>query len=169
MKRLPFDWRGLCCLPMSFQQQINATIGYINLGMIDDASAELDSLAAVDALRSESIALRVSVQMRKGHWDLALEGSELLCSILPDHPSPYLDAAFCLHELNRTDEAKNKLLSAPTHIRKSSLYHYNMACYEACLNQLDSARTFLDQAISMDKCLQDSWESDPDLKKLIGY
>ncbi|MDZ4788378.1 MAG: tetratricopeptide repeat protein [Blastochloris sp.] len=153
---------------MSFQQQINAAIGYFNLGMIDDALAELNDLSPVDAMRPETIALRVSVQMRKGLWDKALEGSELLCALLPDHPSPYLDAAFCLHELSRTEEARSKLLSGPTNLKSSSLFYYNMACYEAQLNLLESARVNLEQAISMSQEIQDSWESDPDLQALRG-
>jgi tetratricopeptide (TPR) repeat protein len=151
---------------MSFQQQINAAIGYFNLGMTDDALAELESMPLADALRPETIALKVSIQMRKGLWTKALEGAELLCALLPDHPSPYLDAAFCLHELNRTEEARRKLLSGPAQLKSNSLFYYNMACYETQLNNLEAARKYLDQALSMNRDLQDSWESDPDLEAL---
>jgi tetratricopeptide (TPR) repeat protein len=151
---------------MSFQQQINAAIGYFNLGMTDDALAELETLPHADALRPESIALKVSIQMRKGLWEDALQGAELLCALLPDYPSPYLDAAFCLHELNRTEEARHKLLSGPAQLKSNSLYYYNMACYETQLHHLEAARQYLDQAINMNKELQETWESDPDLEPL---
>ncbi len=151
---------------MSFQQQINAAIGYFNLGMTDDALAELENMQGAEAMRPETIALKVSIQMRKGLWEKALDGAELLCALLPDHPSPYLDAAFCLHEMNRTEDARRKLLSGPAQLKSNSLFYYNMACYETQLNHLETARKYLDQALSMNKDLQESWESDPDLAAL---
>ncbi|NJK92312.1 MAG: hypothetical protein HC904_11020 [Blastochloris sp.] len=151
---------------MSFQQQINAAMGYFNLGMTDDAWAELEGLRGADALRPETVALRVSILMRKGLWEQALEGAELLCVMLPDHPSPFLDAAFCLHEMNRTEEARRRLLAGPSQLRGNSLFYYNMACYEAQLNHLEVARNYLEQALAMNQSLKESWESDPDLASL---
>jgi tetratricopeptide (TPR) repeat protein len=166
VKRLPSGLAPTTFFAMSFQQQINAAIGYFNLGMTDDALLELESMSQADFHRPESIALRVSVLMRKGLWEKALEGAELLCTLLPEHPSPYLDAAFCLHEMKRTEEARRKLLAGPAQLKGNSLFYYNMACYESRLNHLDVARKYLEQALSMNRELENSWESDPDLALL---
>jgi len=45
-------------------------------------------------------------------------------------------------------------------------YHYNLACYECALGNLETARAYLKASLTMDKNLREYAKSDPDLKPL---
>jgi len=153
---------------MNFQQRLNAAIGYMNLDMTDDALAELNALPEAERSRTEAVALRTAVLIRRREWDRALQLAAALCRTHPDHPSPYLDAAFCLHEMKRTAEAKEVLLTGPHTLRSTGIFHYNMACYEAQLGNLGAARDYLGQAVRMDDRYREMALNDPDLQPLRG-
>jgi hypothetical protein len=56
------------------------------------------------------------------------------------------------------------LLSGPASLKAEATYHYNLACYEAALGNLDQARAHLDVSFAMDKKLRDHARTDPDLR-----
>jgi predicted Zn-dependent protease len=151
---------------MNFQQRLKAAIGYMNLDMTEDALQELETLPEPESQRPEVQALRTAILMRRREWDKALRLASSLCRSYPDHPSPFLDAAFCLHELKRTAEAKEVLLSGPRALRATGIFHYNMACYEAQLGNLSAARDYLGQAVRMDDRYREMALHDPDLEPL---
>lgn len=151
---------------MHFKQRLNAALGYMNLDMTDEALAELDALPPEELNLPETNAVRTAILIRRRNWEGALELARLLCRSHPDQPSPYLDVAFCLHELRRTEEAKQTLLSGPALLRKSGIFYYNMACYEAQLGNIGSARDYLSQAVRLDDHYREMALDDPDLEPL---
>lgn len=151
---------------MNYQQRLNAAIGYMNLNMTEDALAELNALTEAERVRTEALAVRTAVLIRRREWDSALQLATALCRAHPDHPSPYLDAAFCLHEMKRTAEAKELLLNGPRSLRATGIFHYNMACYEAQLGNLAAARDYLGQAVCLDERYREMALNDPDLLPL---
>ena len=78
----------------------------------------------------------------------------------------WLQAAFCLHELGRTREALDKLVSGPRGLREVALFHYNCACYLTVLGQLRDAMAALRRAFEMDASYRDNARTDPDLVPL---
>ncbi len=73
--------------------------------------------------------------------------------------------AFCLHELNRTAEAKQTLFNAPEPIRDTAL-HSNLACYEALLGDVAKAKTLLTISFEKDPELMETALDDPDLESV---
>jgi predicted Zn-dependent protease len=138
----------------------------MNLDMTGDALAELDALPENERHRAEAVALRIAILIRRKEWSHALKLATALCHALPEHPSPFLDVAFCLHELKRTPEAREILLSGPASLRETGIFHYNMACYEAQLGNLGPARDYLNQAVKMDDRYREMALHDPDLQVL---
>lgn len=151
---------------MTFQQRLNAAIGYLNLDLPDEALAELDGMDAADRVRPETGALRTAVLIKRRDWEGALALAISLCKATPLHPSPYLDAAFCLHELKRTREARDLLAHGPATLRQNGIFFYNMACYEAQLGNLGPARDYLAQAVQLDDRYRSMALHDPDLGPL---
>jgi hypothetical protein len=86
-----------------------------------------------------------------------------LAKLWPEHFDFWIHAAFCLHELKRTAEAKQTLLNAPVAIRETALYSYNLACYEAQLGQHEKAKVLLAECFTRDKSMRDGALDDPDL------
>jgi len=148
------------------ERTILAAQGYSELSMFDDALAELDSLPTTVAAHVVVVELRAMILMQARRWKPALEASRVLCVLRPDQTGGFIHAAFCLHEMGRTDEARQVLLGGPAALHAEPTFHYNLACYECVLGHLDLARMHLEKSIQLDKKYRDFARSDPDLAAL---
>jgi len=72
-----------------------------------------------------------------------------------------------LHELKRTQDARQVLLDGPDCLKDIATYHYNLACYEAQLRNLNQSKRHLDRAIELDPDFDKNWKQDPDLRPLL--
>jgi predicted Zn-dependent protease len=138
--------------------------GYFELGMSAEALAELDSLPAVRQQRNEVLQMRLLIHMRARRWQEALEYSETLYQRRPEEALGFIHAAFCLHELGRTAEAKALLLNGPTALLNEPTYHYNLGCYDAALGNIAEAQAHLRLSFKLDKKFREFARTDPDLK-----
>lgn len=140
-----------------------AAQGYSELSMFDEALEELDSLPKRTNGHATVIELRAVILMQARRWALALATSRELCRREPEKSSGFIHTAFCLHELGNTVEARDMLLAGPTTLHTEPTFHYNLACYECALGNLDMARMHLDKSFELDKKFRDFARIDPDL------
>ena len=149
-----------------FEKKIQAAQGYTELGMHEDALAELDDIVPAVRNRPDVLELRILILLHAKKWAVALEDSRELCKLRPEATTGFIHTAFCLHELGRSGEAKGVLLSGPASLADEAIFHYNLACYECVLGNLESARTHLETSFSIDKIYRTFAKTDPDLKPL---
>jgi len=147
-------------------RRILAAQGYVELGLLEEAQAELSHLPASASERVDVIELTVLCLMGEHHWAKALPLTQKLCSIEPDEPGGFIHAAYCLHELGQTHEALDLLSRGPTSLRTKPVYYYNLGCYLACLGQDEKALQLLKQSFEMDGSLRSHARKDPDLDRL---
>jgi len=145
---------------------IAAAQGYSELGMHDDAIAELDNLDPVAADDPEVLETRLHILMHAKRWKEALAASRKFCKASPDLPSGFIHAAFCLHEMGRTQDAKSLLLGGPAALLKEPTYHYNLACYEARLGNFAEAHAHLETSFAMDRKYREFAKNDADLEPI---
>ena len=143
-----------------------AAQGYFELGMLDDASNELDSLPASMHDRMEVLQMRLFIHMRARRWEQALDIGRALCRTCPDDALGYIHAAFCLHELGQTAEAKKLLLAGPPTLRDEATYHYNLGCYDVALGNIADAQAHLRASFRLDKKFREFARTDPDLESV---
>lgn len=148
------------------ERRIMAAQGYVELGLFEDARAELGSLPAAAAGRPDALELSILCQMGEQHWAEALALTQKLCELEPEEPGGFIHAAYCLHELGRTEEALDLLARGPATLRTKSVYYYNLGCYLACLGQDEKALNLLKQSFEMDGSLRSHARKDPDLDRL---
>ena len=148
------------------ERTLLAAQGYSELGMFDDAIVEIDSLPEEIGKNATVVELRTVILMQAKRWKSALAASRVLCRVAPDKTSGFIHAAFCLHELGRTGEARDALLAGPEVLHAEPTFHYNLACYECALGNLDLARMHLDKSFELDKKFRDFAKNDPDLAAL---
>jgi predicted Zn-dependent protease len=151
---------------MTFDQIVRMAEGYSELGMLDEALEHLDQLDVEFQDQFAVLRMRVDILLRKRDWKDALRLALRICSMHPDEPYGYVHAAFCLHELGRTAEAKQTLLDGPACLLDEAVYYYNLACYDAILGNLEQARVYLHASFRLDKTFRDLAKSDPDLKQM---
>jgi len=148
---------------MDPRSQLRVAEGYLELGMRDDARREFEQLQPEDRLMPEALQLNVQIHLHEGAWEAALALSRQLCDVAPPANAGYIHAAYCLHELGRTEEARNLLLDGPESLREEPVFFYNLGCYEARLGETDSARAWLLRSFELDETLRHQAKSDPDL------
>jgi tetratricopeptide (TPR) repeat protein len=151
---------------MTFEQIVQIAEGYSELGMLDDALAQLDLLDTGLEDRLEVLRMKVDILLRKQNWTEALQLSLRFCSLHSKQPYGYVHAAFCLHELGRTPEAKQTLLDGPACLLDEPVYYYNLACYDTVLGNLEQAKVYLRASFRLDKSFRELAKCDPDLKQI---
>jgi len=147
----------------NFERKISAAQGYTELGMLEDAIAELDSIEPALQRGSAVIEMRLLILMRAKRWREALPLSYELCRLHPEATAGFVHSAFCLHELGRTQEAKEMLLSGPPAMQREPTYFYNLACYDVALGNIDQALRNAERSFQMDKRYREFAKADPDL------
>jgi tetratricopeptide (TPR) repeat protein len=149
-----------------FQRRILAAQGYHELGLWREAWRELDGLSDAAQHRPDVLEMRVLILINERKWREALGLSRQLSEVAPQEEGGWVHAAYCLHELGRTREAIQALLSAPESLREKAIYYYNFACYSCVLGQIDAAREALQRSFALDKRYRDFARSDQDLEPL---
>jgi len=148
---------------MDFEKHIEHAEGYLELGMLEEALAEFKDLSTEQLQTPQVRAIQGRICMEKKDWLKAWGFWNLLGLQQKDNPEAFINAAFCLHELKRTAEARETLLGGPQALRKIGLFHYNMACYEAQLGNLPAAWEFLQKAFKIDEKFRAMAADDHDL------
>ena len=143
-----------------------AAQGYYELGMVGDALREIDLLSPAWKSKPEVIELRLLALMQVHAWSEALDAGFQLCEAMPDACAGFIHAAFCLHEMQRTEEAKQLLLKGPSSLHREPVFFYNLACYDARLGNRDEALEHLQRSFKLDKKFKDFARQDPDLANL---
>jgi Flp pilus assembly protein TadD len=154
---------------MAMERTLLAAQGYVELAMTDEALAELDALTVEEGALQEVLQVRLFVLMRARRWAGALEVCERLCELFAAEATGYIHGAFCLHELDRTREAKDLLLRGPASMLREATYYYNMGCYDAVLGNIEDAQHALEISFRMDDKFRCIAKLDPDLKVIPDF
>ena len=148
---------------MCAKRILQAAAGWLELGVPDEALAELRELPAEARTQRRALELTLAAQMHNKAWNPAADTARLLCLKAADEPVFFLSAAFCLHETGDTLAACNWLLRGPKSLFDMAVFHYNIACYLWTLGEAGRARSHLRRAIKMDRSLLESAREDRDL------
>lgn len=150
----------------SIEDRLQPFIGYFDLGMYLEAGEELENLPL--ELKGHPLALlsQLELHLQTGQWAKGALLGETACRLWPDEEEFFVKRAYCLHELNRTSEAKTVLLASPSEFHGEALYFYNLACYETQLGNLEEGRRLLKLCFRKDHGYRKGSARDPDLEPL---
>jgi tetratricopeptide (TPR) repeat protein len=151
---------------ISTVRRLEYATGFIELGLLNEASEELELIEGEDRLSGEVMTVRGNLYMAAKNWDLLIAVSRELARQCPKIDQGWIHYAYALRELGRIAEAKAVLLQAePLHAKCAAL-HYNMACYECLLGDIPEARRRLSVACKMGNEWKKAALTDPDLKAM---
>ena len=145
---------------------MSSALGWLELGLPEEALSELSSLSARDRMRRHALELRLIAEMESHRWNAAADTGRLLCLKEPKEARFFIHAAYCLHETGDTLAARDWLLRGPATLIEDPLFHYNIACYLAVLGDNKRAESHLERAFEMDASLRQSAQEDTDLAAL---
>jgi tetratricopeptide (TPR) repeat protein len=144
-----------------------AAVGYFELGMVEAALEELEQLPAKDQLEPEVLELRTVIHQQTGQWAEAARAFAALCARRDAELEHFIGWGCSLYELGAYDEARQALLSAPEPIRRTGLWNFHLACYEALIGHSEAARERVEQAVHLDPCLRHMAEQNTHLAPLL--
>jgi cytochrome c-type biogenesis protein CcmH/NrfG len=90
---------------ISTRRRIEFAYGYLALGMLVEASDELEAIEGEDRLSPEVMRIRSDLYTMAKQWDLLLAVSRELARQCPDDEEGWIGWAYALRELNRVPEA----------------------------------------------------------------
>ncbi len=128
---------------------LDAAQGWLELGNCAEAEAELNKIRPGLRMRPEVLRVRWELSAATKKWEEALELAAALIHLEPEDPLGWVHRSYALHELKRTDEARDNLLRIVDQFPISATIRYNLACYECQLGRLDQAKRWLKRAFEL--------------------
>jgi tetratricopeptide (TPR) repeat protein len=144
-------------------KRLNAAVGYLNLGMPQEAWNELEDIDAKEQARPEVLKVRVEVCRALKQWEMMAEASNHLREIEPDEVGHSLNMAYATRRFKSESEAAEILSLALRRYYDDALVRYNLACYWCVMGRVEEAREMLGTACRRDESLRELAETDEDL------
>ena len=148
-------------------RRVRYALGYTALGMLNEASDELEAVDFADRLSVPVLEAMLKLHFEAEHWETVVGVGRQLAQLTPENEEAWIYWAYALRELNRIEDAKAVLHEAePLHGKRSGILHYNLACYLCLLGDVTGARERLSRACIMDKQWKAAALDDPELEQL---
>ena len=149
-------------------RHLMAAEGWIELGDAAEAQAEL---AQVDSDFNDHpmvLAVRWRIHAKLKQWEECVEAARDLTQVAPNDADGWINHAYALHELKRTQEAWDALSPVAEKFPKVAIIPYNLACYACQLGNLPVAQLMLEVASKIDgtKRIKSMALKDKDLEPL---
>lgn len=155
-------------LELNDKRHLTAAEGWLELGDWKEANEELECITP--KMRAHPFVLRVrwGIYAKAEKWEMAAEVAQGMTKMLPTNSWGWIQWAYSLHELRRTQEAKDVLLPVVDKFPNQYLIRYNLACYCSQLGELKKAFSLLKQAIDLagEKDIRLMALDDPDLQPI---
>lgn len=156
-------------LSVKLKKALTYANGYRELGMLDDALRELDSLEAELVLRPPALQMRLAILMEAGRWREALQPANLLAATSSSDSGHLVNLAFVTRRADSLQAAQTILESAARIFPEDAIIHYNLGCYACCLGDLETAKRRLKRAFAIDASFLASGRDDEDLATLRDW
>ena len=128
-----------------------AAVGWIELGNLAEARAELAQVSQAQQEHPDVLELRWSISAADKRWDEALQVARALLRRAPKRSSGWLHQAYALRRVadGGIQKAWEALLPAFDKFPKEPTIPFNLSCYACQLQQLDIARDWLKRAVAV--------------------
>lgn len=145
------------------QKLLDAAVGYLYLGLVDEAWEELDSLPPEIRATAPVLEMRIVIYQKLGKWASARIIAESMAAKMPGNQNWWIQWAFCLRREKSVQEARNVLWQAVQFHPASAAIIYNLACYACVLGEIDEAKRQLMKAFALYPDFKLVALDDPDL------
>jgi Flp pilus assembly protein TadD len=149
-------------------KHLKAAMGYLDLGMAQEAWDELEKLPPLLKDRDSVNDLKIEIYQRLGKWESAGILAESLAKRSPENPNWWIQWAFSVRREKSVEAAQAVMREAAQVHPDMPLIPYSLACYSCVLGDLETARTLLEKAFSMSAHLRRRAINDPDLRPIFG-
>jgi predicted Zn-dependent protease len=130
---------------------LDAAIGWLGLGNVNEARAELDLISTAHKNHPAVLEVRWTFCAHEKQWTAALDIALTELVVAPNDASGWLHRAYALRRVpdGGLPKAWDALLPAAEKFPKEPVIAYNLSCYACQMQQLDIARHWLKQAMKI--------------------
>jgi tetratricopeptide (TPR) repeat protein len=148
------------------QQHWRAAVGYVELGMFQDANDQLDNIDPFNRAAPEVLALRIAIYHGLKKWELMREIAKRLSDFQPQDVQWIISYAYATRRADSIQAATEILLNAETKFPKEAVIKYNLGCYFCQTGEIETAKDYLKRAFEIDSSWRMSALEDEDLRPL---
>ena len=146
--------------------RISHAQGYLSLGMVAEAAAELDRIPAPERDGLEVLGLRVAVLQEQQDWPALAAAAGEFVRRAPDQAAGWVTWAYGTRRAYSIAAAEKILFDAERHHPKEPTIQFNLGCYACLRGDLEEAKRRIDRAVAVDLKFAEAALSDPDLALL---
>jgi tetratricopeptide (TPR) repeat protein len=148
------------------QQHWQAAVGYVELGMFQDANDQLEKIDPFNRAAPEVLAVRLGIYHGLKKWELMREIAKRLADFQPNDIQWITSYAYATRRAESIPAAKDILLNAEPKFPEEAIIKYNLACYFCQTGDTENAKNYLKKAFELDSSWREKAFDDPDLEPL---
>lgn len=145
---------------------MEAALGYLQLGLYEDANDEIECLTPRERVSPVALMLRAHIYMELKSWGLLREVAVVLVDTIPEDADNWTWLAYATRRTTDVPSAEEIVLRALEIHPEDAMIHYNLACYAAQLGRLEEAGARLKQAVHLNPEIRLMALDDPDLEPI---
>ncbi|HEX2854809.1 MAG TPA: hypothetical protein VHO24_16370 [Opitutaceae bacterium] len=151
---------------MSLNRHLSYARGYLELGMVAEAAAELDQVPVSAEESIDLLGLRMAVLQEQKKWKALQTLAAEFVERRPEEAGGWITWAYATRRASSLAAAEQILRAAERLHAKEPVIHFNLGCYACQLGDLAEARTRVDRAIGLDETFRAMAATDSDLAPL---
>ncbi|MFT3830235.1 MAG: hypothetical protein QM691_11090 [Opitutaceae bacterium] len=151
---------------MDLNWRISHVRGYLELGMVKEAKAELEAIPPEEARRPEVVALRVGLLQASEQWRALRSYAKELVATDPGEAGWWIILAYAARRAASVQAAAKVLRQAEAQHPQDATIQFNLGCYACLLGNLADAKARVVRAIALDSTFLKNALEDPDLQSL---
>lgn len=140
--------------------------GYLDLGMVAEAEAELALIPTPESGGLDVLALRIAVLQERCDWSALRSAAGEFVRRAPAEAATWVTWAYATRRAESLVAAEQILLDAERQHPEEPTIQFNLGCYACQRGALAEARRRVKRAIALDKKFSAAAETDPDLAPL---
>ena len=148
------------------KRRISFAQGYLALGMVAEAAAELEKLPETEAQLPEALAVRLAVLHEQQKWTEVRDLSRDMVGRTPEEPALWVSWAYATRRAESLEAAEKILRDAEARHPAEPTIQFNLGCYACQRGDLIAARAHVDRAVALDSKFAQLAATDPDLEPL---
>lgn len=148
------------------EKHVEAALGYIQLGMFEEANDEIEQLPLEEKTSPGVLQLRAAIYSETKSWHLLREVAGFLVDSIPWDSQHWIWLAYATRRTTDISAAEVILLRALELHRGEAMIYFNLACYAAQTGRIGEGKERLQEAIRLEPDVRTVALDDPDLLPL---
>lgn len=140
--------------------------GYLELGLVAEAAAELERLAPADRDTFEAAGIQLAILQEQKDWPRLLDAARRFVARHPEEAGGWVTWAYAARRAESLGAAEDILLQGEQLHPSEATIQFNLGCYACQRGDLREARRRVDCAIALDPKFTAAAATDPDLEPL---